>query len=77
MIRGLFHFKTFRFLKWLAINLALIKLISHGMNGFNTIGQKVIEGTLAGTDTTNDSSNLIPGIYFIKLGDAVIKFVKE
>ncbi len=47
------------------------------MNGFNTIGQKVIEGTLAGTDTTNDSSNLIPGIYFIKLGDAVIKFVKE
>lgn len=47
------------------------------MNRFNTIGQKIIEGTIAGTDTTIDSSNLIPGIYFIKLGDSVIRFVKE
>lgn len=50
---------------------------SNGYEVFNTIGQKVIEGTLVGTETTIDSSNLNPGIYFIKLGDGVMKFVKE
>ncbi len=47
------------------------------MNGFNTIGQKLIEVTIARTDTTIDTSKSIPGIYFIKLGDGVMKFVKE
>jgi hypothetical protein len=43
---------------------------------YNSVGRKVEEVMVAGTKTTIDVSNYARGIYFVKVNDSVVKFVK-